>query len=115
MANTVNDVATFTAGTALAAYRLVKLTAARTVGYATAADNPIGATLADAASGDADVPVELWAPSKTIKVEASGAISVNALCYAAASGQVASSGTVVVGRALGAASGAGSVIEILPV
>lgn len=105
---------TFTAGEALEKFRLVKLSAARTVVYADAADEPIGRTMAPAASGD---PVTVAALNKegTFKMVASEAFAVNAQLYTAADGKVADTASAnQVGIALEAASGNNSVVEVLP-
>lgn len=61
------------------------------------------------------VSVKLWNDSGTFEVEAAGPIPDGAPVYAAANGQVAASGSVLVGTAKKGASGAGSIAEIIPV
>jgi len=46
--------------------------------------------------------------------ESVGAISAGDLVYAAAGGKIAATGTLLIGTALDAATGDGSVIEVLP-
>lgn len=116
MASTAVASKTFIAGAAITKNRLVTLsgTTAETVVQNGTGGTPVGVCELDYASGARDVAVRLWSPHQTCKVEAAGAITANANVFAGANGTVASSGTVLVGRALQAASGAGSVIEILP-
>lgn len=57
--------------------------------------------------------VRLRTASGTCKMVASAAISAGADVYAAASGKIASTGFVFIGKALEAASGDGSVIEVM--
>ena len=58
--------------------------------------------------------VRLSSAQGTRKMVASGVISKNDVVYAAASGKISASGTVIEGRALEAASADGDVIEVLP-
>lgn len=110
------DVMTFTAGEALEAYRLVKLTGDKTVSYADAGEyeDAIGITCEKVASG-AQVGVIDKKCGGTVEVEASAAITQNDDIIAAADGRVAPDGgtttELTIGQAVKAASGAGSVIE----
>ena len=54
-----------------------------------------------------------WA-NCTRTFESVGAISAGDLVYAAAGGKIAATGTLLIGTALDAATGDGSVIEVLP-
>lgn len=112
---------TFTAGTALEAFRRVKVTAVTgdygpTVGYAGATDPCIGVTEDYSASG-APVTIYLANAQGTRKMMATAAaITGNNPVYAAANGYVASTGTVVEGKALETTAGsAGDLLEVLPV
>ena len=60
-----------------------------------------------------NIPVLLRTAQGTAKMIATGAISQGANVYAAASGQVAGSGSILIGVALEAAVNAGDVIEVL--
>lgn len=105
---------TYTAGEALEKFRLVKFSAARTVVYADAADQPIGRTCAPAASGD-PVTVALLNKEGTMKMVASEAFAVNAQLYTAADGKVADTASdYEVGVAVEAASGNNSIVEVIP-
>ncbi len=66
------------------------------------------------ATGD-QVNIFLNNDNKTKQMQAAGAIAFNVPVYAAAGGLVAASGIVLVGQSLQAASGAGSLIEVLPI
>lgn len=111
----------FTAGSALEPNRRVKITAATgdfgpTVGYAGATDPSIGLTEEYAASG-APVTVCLANAQGTRKMVATAAaITANNPVYAAANGKVASTGTLVEGKALETTGGSdGDILEVLPV
>lgn len=104
---------TFTVGAALAAYRRVRLSAG-VLAYAGASDvDSVGVTTRETFASGETVAVDLHSKAGTVEVEAAGAFSVGATLYAAANGRVDDSGTVIVGIALAAASGAGSVIEVM--
>jgi len=108
-------ISNFTAVTALDRHRLVKLTADRSVSYCEAGDDPVGVTRAGQTIG---LKVSVWllrTKPGTQTCTAAAAITVNALIYTAADGKVSevNSGSLV-GRALQAASGDGSEIEVLP-
>lgn len=111
---------TFTAGEALEAHRRVKITAATgaygpTVSYADAADPSIGVTEEYTASG-APVTIHLANAAGTRKMVATAAaITANNPVYAAADGTVASTGTVVEGKAMETTGGsAGDILEVMP-
>jgi hypothetical protein len=104
---------TFEAATALLARRLVRLSSGVTVGYNGASNTDYVGVTQDAASAAGDyVALKLNTAPGTAKVEAAGSFSAGATLYAAADGKVDDSGTVVVGEALEAASGSGSIIEM---
>lgn len=106
---------TFLAGAALEPHRRVKLDAAKkTVVYA-GDEASIGVTTRVAALGD-PVTVKLWNSPGTFLVEAAAAISLNANVNSVANGRVTgAAGIVNEGKALEAASGLGSIIEVLPI
>ena len=107
------------AGVDLVNHRLVKLSGGQAV-YNTAAgtDNPVGATKLNAKSGD-DVSIHPMNKEGTMEICAAGAISRGADVFAAADGKIqalpAGAGTYRrIGMAMAAASGDGSIIEVLP-
>ena len=84
----------------------------------TETDNPIGVALGHADAG-VDVAVELINTAGTVELTASGAITADADVYADDAGKIqalpAAAGTYrKIGIALEAASGDGSIIEVLP-
>lgn len=101
----------FTAGGAITAFTLVKLSAANTVIENTVGAAPIGVAQKTVATGE-EVPVRLMGKDHTCKVEADKAIAVNTAIYAAANGEVsdAASGTTI-GFNLEAAAAGDDVIE----
>lgn len=107
---------TFAAGEALEEGRFVKLSGStsRTVVYADAGEDSIGATLAAAASG-AKVSVAGWGGDKTMRVIAAGNYAVNATVYVANDGKVSTS---ISGRPIGFllddAAGDGQPVEMYP-
>ena len=103
---------TLPAGGALDAFRRVKLSTGK-LAYAGASDEDIGVTLTPAAAEDDPVTVKLRNGAGTFEIAAAGAFSAGAV-YAAANGTVDDSGTLPWGEALAAASGAGSIVEVLP-
>ena len=106
---------TFTTGAAVTGKTLVKLSSGDVVANtATNSDEPIGVALFDADSG-AEVAVDLLAHGKTMEMTATGSISVGDKVYAAANGKIGTTSTNRrIGTALQAASGDGSIIEVLP-
>jgi len=111
---------TFTAGTALEAFRRVKITAVTgdygpTVGYAGVSDVGIGVTEEYTASG-APVTIRLSnAPGTKKMMATAAAITGGNAVYAAANGYVASTGTVVEGTALETTAGdSGDLLEVMP-
>jgi hypothetical protein len=119
MSTTRNGLTSFLAGEAIAGARRVKLDStpvANQVLLAGAADVSIGFSLLEVSSVaiGLPVPVRLNNEGGSCFATASGVIAVNAIIYGAASGKVAGSGTVAVGRALEAAAADGDIIEIVP-
>lgn len=85
---------------------------------ATATDVPVGVTQLNVASGEVQ-SVKALNEGGSVEIEAAGAITREADVYAAADGRIqalpAGAGTYrKIGMAMEAASGAGSVIEVLP-
>jgi len=107
-----NSPFTLTAGAAIAAFLRVKASG-RTGYLAGASDYGVGTAIEGVASGK-QVTVRLWEHGGTHKCVASAAISAGAKVYAAASGKIAATGTLLIGTALDAASGNNSVIEVIP-
>ena len=109
---------TFKAATALEAFRRVKITdpttVPKTVGYAGATDMAIGVTERYHAA-DADCAIYLANAQGTRKMMAADAITGGEEIYAAANGKVASTGTVVEGKALESVTADGDILEVLPV
>lgn len=104
---------TFLAGEALAANRLVKLSAG-TVVYCDATDKPIGVT-ENACANAERVAVRLISAQGTAKVQTSAAVATSVAVYGTADGKIddADPGSgVVVGLALEAAA-SGALCEIL--
>lgn len=100
----------FTAAGALVAFTRVKTSTGK-ITNAGSEERAIG-IVQQAASADGDiVSVKLINAGGTFKVVAAEAITQGAPVYAAASGQVDSAGTLVMGWALEAATAANDVIE----
>lgn len=103
----------FTASGALGQYLRVKDNGSSKLALAGASDIGLG-TLEFATFADGDAAtVRLHSAQGTRKMVASEAIDAYATVYAAAGGKIASTGTIVVGYALAAASGNNSVIEVM--
>lgn len=107
---------TFIAATDMEANRLVKFTAARTVGYAGSGDENkvVGTTLEKVTAGE-PVAVDLISGDRTFIVVASAAIAVNAQVNCAANGKVVTTSTQTrrIGKAIQAASGDLSEVEAI--
>jgi len=116
MASFVDEcVRSFPSTAALAKYRRVKV-ASDVLAYAGSTDTEIGTVEVDCFAGDeVQVPVRLRNAEGTALMVASGVIAKDDPCYAAANGKVASSGTILIGKALGAAGADGDVIEVVRV
>jgi hypothetical protein len=110
-----NSPKTFTADSAVTGKTLVKLSSGKVApNTATNSDEPIGVALYDADSGE-EVAVDLLGHGKTMEMTAGGSISAGDKVYAAASGKIGTtSSNRRIGTALQAASGDGSIIEVLP-
>jgi hypothetical protein len=78
-----------------------------------ASDLPIGTVADEAKAAEESVAVQLLGHGPTKRMVASEAISAGVNVYAAASGKIATSGTVFVGVSLDAAGADGDVIEVL--
>lgn len=105
---------TFQAGAALAPDVRVKLSSGK-LALAGVNDAELGVT-ADRAYADLDyVAVRLRTSEGTFRAIASAAIAVDGLVYAGASGKVSPTGSLLIGKALTAASADGDVIEVLRV
>lgn len=108
----------FTAGAALAPYRMVKLDAAGAVVYAGATDSyAVGSTMIPAEAGD-HVSVRLNNYAGTAELQAVGAIALDSDVVLAADGKIQQLPTgegayLKVGRAIQAATAADAVIEVL--
>ena len=116
----INGPKAFTVGTGgVYANTLVKLSSGTIVdNTATSTDQPIGVARNDGLAGDV-VTVIFLNKEGTIEMKAAGAITSGADVYAAADGEIqalpATAGTYKkIGIALEAASGDGSIIEVLP-
>lgn len=99
-----------TAAGAIAQHLRVKTSGALAVAGST--DVELG-TMEQTATAAGPATVRLRTAPGTCKMVASEAITKNDPCYAAASGKVAASGTVLIGIALEAATSNGDVIEVL--
>lgn len=109
------NVKAFECDEALAIHRCVKMDADGKVTYADASDDYHGtAEQATFAAGEI-VSVRLRSASGTCKMVASAAITAGAPVFNAADGKIAASGNNAIGYALEAASGDGSVIEVLTI
>jgi len=101
------------ANAALGAHIRVAVLSTGKVAAAEAGQMGIGTTDNPATAADQFIPIRLNSAQGTRKVVANGAISEGALVYCAASGKVGSSGSVVYGVALEAATTDGDVIEVM--
>ncbi|WP_319525676.1 DUF2190 family protein [uncultured Desulfosarcina sp.] len=107
------------AGADLANHRLIKMSGGKAVyNTATSTDNPIGVSKLNAKNGE-DISAHPMNKEGTTEITAAGAIGQGAEVFAAAEGKIqalpASAGDYRrIGLAMSAASGDGSIIEILP-
>lgn len=107
------------AGADLVNHRLVKMSAGAAVfNTSVATDNPVGVTKLNVKNGE-DVSITPMNKPGTVEICAAGAIGQGADVFSAADGKVqalpAAAGTYrKIGMAMAAASGDGSIIEILP-
>lgn len=112
----VNAPKTFVAGAARSQYARVKMNGANTVATAGAADFAIGFQEKQSfGTTDETITVRVRNSEGSVKMIAAGAISAGANVYAAASGKVASTGFVLEGKAVTAASADGDIIEVIAV
>lgn len=120
----VNRSRTFKSGAAIAPHRLVKMDGANVdqvvVNTATATDNPVAVSSnQDITAADVWFGAELLDEGKTVLMTAAGAITANAVVYAAAAGKVqalpgAAATYRKIGIAMEAAGADGDVIEVMP-
>lgn len=106
---------TFIAGGALAAHIRVKLSSGK-LAAAAANEEEIGTTERAAFADGDTISVRLRTAQGTVKMTAGGPITSGAAVNGAASGKIdddAGAGSVKIGIALEAASGDGSIIEVL--
>lgn len=107
------------AGADLVNHRLVKLSGGKAIyNTATGTDNPIGVAKLNVKSGE-DVSINPMNKQGTVEICAAGAVSQGTDVFAAADGKIqalpAAAGTYrKIGLAMAAASGNGSIIEVLP-
>lgn len=105
---------TFEAGAAIGQYIRVKLVAG-VLQVAAAADYGIGVTEEEAFAAGQKIAVRLWSAQGTMKMKAGAAITAGAEVRPAASGKIDDAGTTPpLGIAFEAASGDGSIIEVVP-
>lgn len=108
---------TFEASETIPANRLVKLDAAGTVSIADITTTPIGVSPStQTASGD-ELSVRLLNSGGTIDMVADAAVTKGATIYGQNDGKIdddSAGGAIQVGVALQAATGDGSIIEVLP-
>ena len=112
MGKITNSPMTFVSGEAIAVALRVKL-ALRVAWKADDHDYGVGTSI-EGVAGDKDMAVRMFEHGGSHKMTASGEIAAGDLVYAADDGKVAATGTLLIGTALDAATGDGSVIEVLP-
>jgi hypothetical protein len=103
---------TFPANTAIGKHRRVILSSGF-LALAGASDRELGTVEYPILTGEESGTVRLRTAEGTTQMVAGGSITAGANVFAAANGKVASTGTVLLGTALTAASGDNSVIEVL--
>jgi hypothetical protein len=113
MATSYQNSGTFTANSAITAYRLVSISSNRGVGLSATASLPDGVATIDAASGDL-VTVQFLGGNTVNVTLLAGPVTIGDTIYSVASGQVAITGTITVGKSLSTASDAGAIIEMIP-
>ena len=113
MATSFQNSGTFVANSAITAFRLVSISSNRGVGLAATASLPDGVALIDAASGD-QISVQFLGGNSVKATLLAGPVTVGDTVFSVASGQVAITGTITVGKSLTTASDAGAIIEMLP-
>lgn len=102
----------FSVSSAIGANLRVKLSAG-VLALAGSTDTELGTLDNPVVTGDTVASVRLRTAQGTAKMVASEAITANNPVYAAASGKIAASGTILVGKAIEAANADGDVIEVL--
>lgn len=106
-------VRTFTSAAALSPHLRVKLSSGK-VALSGSEDEDIGTVEKRCHAANELVPIRLRTAQGTRKVVAAGSFALGATLYKAANGQVDDSGTHAIGTALEASTGAGDVVEMLP-
>ena len=104
---------TFLANEAITAFRMVTISNNRGVGLSATASRPDGVATIDAASGDF-VTVQVLGGNTVNATLLAGPVTVGDTLFTVASGQVAITGTITVGKSLSTASDAGAIIEMIP-
>jgi len=102
---------TFTAGSAMGQYLRVKTSSSLALAGAT--DVELGTLEESVFDVGAPTAVRLCTAAGTAKMVASGAIMADGTVYAAAGGKVSTTGSLVIGQALSAATADGDIIEVL--
>ena len=106
---------TWRVSAALKPWRRVRLNASGLLEYASAAHTDcVGVTTHETFAANEGCTVRLRSSEGTSLMVASEAIAITDTAYAAASGKIATSGSVLVGEPLEAASGNNSIIEVHP-
>jgi hypothetical protein len=113
MATSYQNSGSFVANSAITAYRLVSISSNRGVGLSATASLPDGVATIDAASGDF-VTVQFLGGNTVNATLLAGPVTVGDTLFSVASGQVAITGTITVGKSLTTASDAGAIIEMIP-
>jgi hypothetical protein len=105
---------TFTAGEALPANRVVKLSAAQTVMFADDEEvvEAIGVTIGAAANGEA-VEVKLFNDGGTFVIESSADVTAAGIVTIENDGKISDDGTLALGYAIEAGTGSGVMIEVV--
>jgi len=112
MATSFQNAGTFTANSAITAFRLVSISANRGVGLAATASLPDGVALIDAASGD-QITVQFLGGTTIKATLLAGPVTVGDTVFSTANGTVAITGTVTVGKSLTTATDASAIIELI--
>ncbi len=106
---------TWLVSAALKPWRRVRLNASGLLEYASAAHTDcLGVTMYETFAANEACAVRLRSSEGTTQMTASEAIAITDTAYAAASGKIATSGSVLVGEPLEAASANNSIIEVHP-
>ena len=113
MSTSFNHTGSFVANSAITAFRLVSISSNRGVGLSATASLPDGVATIDAASGDF-VTVQFLGGNTVNVTLLAGPVTIGDTIYSVASGQVAITGTITVGKSLSTASDAGAIIEMIP-